>query len=197
MVPGDSLTVLSGTIATSPGRFLLVVTAATLGSIVGEVVGYGIGHRLGRRLSHSLCNRVSQPRHWQRAKELVSGGRRWHTLVWLRFVPVAHTLAPLAAGASGRSFGWFLRWSAVSSLLWSTLYVGLGAAARASSERAAPWIPLITLLVPVVAFGVATFRPIVRAALQAARHTWADRTAPRNAVVKARMVRASEDRPCL
>ncbi|GAA1894445.1 hypothetical protein GCM10009837_15540 [Streptomyces durmitorensis] len=194
MVPGDSLTVLSGTLSTNPGSFLYVVAAATLGSVIGEMVGYGIGRRLGRRVSDSLCSRVSKPRHWQRAKAFLGEGQRWQALVWIRFVPVVHTLAPLAAGASGKSFRWFLSWSVVSSLLWSTLYTGLGAAARASSERAAPWMPLVTLLVPVVAIGGAAIHRIVRRRVK--RHDVCEFAAlPRTTgAVKAQMVRASGGR---
>ncbi|WP_406453360.1 DedA family protein [Streptomyces sp. NBC_01622] len=197
MLPGDSLTVLSGTVSTDPGRYLSFVAAATIGSVIGEVVGYGVGHRLGRRLSQSLCGRMSQPRHWQRAREFVSEGQRWHTLVWLRFVPVAHTLAPLAAGASNRSFRWFLRWSAISSLLWSALYVGLGAVARASSERAAPWIPLVTLLVPLVGIsGVAVHRIVRRRREQ--HDVRGVTTVPRpTGAVRTQMAQASGDRHCL
>jgi membrane protein DedA with SNARE-associated domain len=196
MVPGDSLTLLSGTLSGNPGRFLAVVAAATLGSVVGEAVGYGIGHRLGRRLPSSLCGRLSKPRHWQRAREFVGEGRRWHTLLWLRFVPVVHTLVPLAAGASGRPFRWFLRWSVVSSLLWSTLYVGLGATARASVGQAAPWVPFVTLLVPAVSAGCAVLRRIARRRGQRdgrGCHRGAAVRFPRAAAVSARTARASGD----
>jgi membrane protein DedA with SNARE-associated domain len=201
MIPGDSLTVLSGTISTNPGRLLYTVAAATLGSVVGEVVGFGIGHRLGRRLSYSVfSHRMSRRRHWQRARQFVSEEQRWHTLLWLRFVPVVHTLVPLAAGASGKSFRWFLRWSAVSSLIWSTLYVGLGATARASAGHAAPWIPFVTLLIPTISIGTSVVRRLARRRRrQRAVRGYVPPPPPplprrTEETVSAQLVRASEDR---
>jgi len=50
VVPGDSVVLLAGTTVTGPGRFVLLVAASTVGSLVGESVGYLLGRRYGDRL---------------------------------------------------------------------------------------------------------------------------------------------------
>ncbi|GAA5772191.1 DedA family protein [Streptosporangium roseum] len=73
-----------------------------------------------------------------------------------RLIPVVRTLTPAAAGAAQARYGRFLPASLAGSLLWSALYVSLGAFAGASAahlERLlgrASWILLGALAVLVV-----------------------------------------------
>src|SRR6266498_920576 len=98
IVPGDAVVLLAATTVTTPGRFALLIGAATLGSLLGESIGYLIGRRFGGRIRFSRLGQRLGDHNWARASASLNG-RGARALLGVRFVAVAHALLPVVAGA--------------------------------------------------------------------------------------------------
>jgi membrane-associated protein len=108
-----------------------VVAAA--GCLAGQLGGYGIGRWLGPAAQHGWIGRKAGPKRWQQAERLVGDSGGW-LLVTARFVSVAHTLAPVLAGALRmplRRFTWF---ATISAVVWAALWTAVGAALSGASQ---------------------------------------------------------------
>jgi membrane-associated protein len=131
IVPGDAVVLLAATTVTTPGRFALLVAAATLGSLLGESIGYLIGRRFGGRVRFSRLGQRLGDHNWARASAFLNG-RGARALLGVRFVAVAHALVPVVAGAVRLPYWRFIRWCAAGATAWSVTYVSVGAIAGAS-----------------------------------------------------------------
>jgi membrane-associated protein len=125
VIPGDFAVLLAGSTANTPGRFLLVLVAASVGTYLGELGGYAIGRKAGPRLRRS---RLIKEHQWAKAESYLHGkGAR--VLVPARFVSVVHAVAPIVAGTVGMPFKRFAFWSGIGAVVWATVYTSVGAAA--------------------------------------------------------------------
>lgn len=179
LVPGDIFVLLSGATADSVPYFLLLVAMSTAGSLAGELVGHGIGVRLGRTVRARWVGRRVSPERWAKAEAIVLRGGP-AALLAARFIPVVHTLVPLAAGAARKPFTWFLRWSALSSLIWSSCYVTIGVTASASFRQYGPLLGIAPALVPCSTVATVSLVRFVRARRAARPRPQAPAAAHRN-----------------
>jgi len=125
VIPGDVAVLLAGSTANGPGRFALVLAAASAGTYLGELGGYAIGRAAGPKLRRS---RLIGERRWARAEAYLAGkGAR--VLVPARFVSVVHAVAPIVAGAVRMPFKRFAFWSGIGAIVWAAVYTTVGAAA--------------------------------------------------------------------
>jgi membrane-associated protein len=125
VIPGDFAVLLAGSTAATPGRFALVLIAASTGTYLGELGGYAIGRAAGPRLRGS---RFIGEQRWAKAEAYLSGkGAR--VLVPARFVSVIHAVAPIVAGTVRMPFRRFAFWSGIGAVVWATVYTSIGAAA--------------------------------------------------------------------
>jgi membrane-associated protein len=131
IVPGDAVVLLAATTVTTPGRFAMLIGAATLGSLLGESIGYLIGRRFGGRVRFTQLGRRLGDHNWARASAFLNG-RGAPALLGVRFVAVAHALVPVVAGAVRLPYWRFIRWCAAGATAWSVTYVSVGAVAGAS-----------------------------------------------------------------
>ncbi len=107
----------------------LLLGAVAVGASAGDHVGYALGRHLEGRLRDTRAVRRLGVEHWDRAVDFV----RRHgasAVVLSRLLPVVRTLVPAIAGVSGLRYRPFLTASLIGSLLWASLWVGAGAAAR-------------------------------------------------------------------
>ncbi|MGW0479223.1 DedA family protein [Nonomuraea sp. NPDC003214] len=156
IVPGETGVLLLGAAAGTPVRYVVMLLVVALGVTAGDHVGYLLGRRYGVRMRELRVVRRLGVRHWDRATTALL--RYGAAAVFVtRLIPVVRTLTPAAAGAAQVRYGRFLPASLAGSLLWSAVYVSLGAFAGASAahlERLlgrASWILLGVLVALVVA----------------------------------------------
>lgn len=145
VIPGDAVVLLAGTTVDKPSTFAMMVAAATVGGVIGETIGYAIGWRVGPRVRSSRLGRRLGEHRWARAESFLHRHSKW-TLVFARFVAVAHALTPVMAGAVRVPFRRFIVWETIASFVWSVFYVSFGAAIG----RAPGPIPYILLIVLVL-----------------------------------------------
>jgi membrane-associated protein len=161
VVPGDAAVLLAGSTVDSPTRFGLVLGAAAGGTYTGELVGYGIGRSVGPRLRYSRFGRLLGEHRWARAEEYLSG-RGASVLIPVRFVSVAHAVAPVLCGTVRMPLRRFALWAGVGAVLWATVYTSVGTAAGAAYREYRELGLLTTVGVIVITMAVVFGRRLLR-----------------------------------
>jgi membrane protein DedA with SNARE-associated domain len=146
-IPSEMVLALAGYLA-GQGRVnvVLVVIAATLGSVLSALALYGLGRLVG----------VDRLRRWLDRLPLVDSAQlnkadRWfdrygqHAVLFGRMVPVVRSLVSIPAGANRMPLPRFVTLTAIGSGVWNSLFVGLGYALGSQwqqVERYGRWFDL-------------------------------------------------------
>lgn len=128
VVPGDTVVIVAATAVGSVGEGFILGAAVVTGSLAGESIGFALGRWLGPRIRFSRLGRRIGEENWVRS-ELYLRRRGGPAIFLSRFLPVLHSLVPLTVGMSGFSYRRFLAWTAPACVIWTSLYVGVVAAA--------------------------------------------------------------------
>ena len=127
-LPGDSLLVTAGLLASQPGFGLnvyLLGLVLSVAAIVGDSVGYAIGRATGPRIFTREDSLLFNRKHLLRAHAFYErhGGK---TIVLARFMPIVRTFAPVVAGVADMHYRTFLGYNVMGGLLWvwSMLFTG-------------------------------------------------------------------------
>ncbi|HTA16952.1 MAG TPA: VTT domain-containing protein [bacterium] len=136
MLPGDSLLVVCGIYAATPGAggqvlsLPLLLTVVPLCAVLGSQVGFGVGRWAGAG-AYGWKDRMFGPvpvfrREWLRRTEALF--KRWgaFAVVVGRWVPFVRTGAPLLAGVTRMSYAEYVPFNIVGALswVWSMVLVG-------------------------------------------------------------------------
>lgn len=128
LLPADTLLIAVG-ILVAAGRIQLPMwislVAVTLAAVAGDQVAYLFGRRLGPRLAQGRGSRFLSPNRLDASRGFFDrhGAK---AVVLSRFVPLARTLTPVLAGASGMDRLKFLIHNAVGAAGWATVMFGGG-----------------------------------------------------------------------
>lgn len=125
IVPGDTVVLIAGTGAGSLTDFLGLYGFVLLGSMIGESLGFGIGRWFGHRLRVSALGRRIGEKNWQAADAFIAA-RGGLAVALSRFLPVLHSLVPVATGMSRMPYRTFIRWTVAACALWAAVYLGIG-----------------------------------------------------------------------
>ncbi|TDB73981.1 DedA family protein [Micromonospora sp. KC723] len=127
-IPSEIVLAMAGYLA-SEGRFhlVLIVLAATVGSLAGALVLYWVGAVLGEeRLKHWLDRLpLVDLDDLEKADRWFERYGRWAVLIG-RVVPVVRSLVSVPAGANRMPMGEFVLLTTLGSGVWNTLIVGAG-----------------------------------------------------------------------
>lgn len=160
-IPSELILPLAG-YSVSQGKltFILAVLAATVGSVVGALLLYAIARRGGRPLIYRLGPRVRvSHRDLDRADAWFDRYGAWFVFFG-RLVPGVRSLVSIPAGLSEMPLWRFTVLTALGSLLWNTLLIGLGALLGRNWEQVASVVgpissaALVLLVVATAAGGV-------------------------------------------
>ena len=127
-LPGDSLLVTAGLLATQPRFGLnlwLLGVLLTVAAIVGNSVGYAIGRYTGPRLFTREDSLLFRKKHLLHAQAFYEkhGGK---TLVIARFMPIVRTFVPVVAGFGAMNLRAYTAYNVLGATLWiwSMLFIG-------------------------------------------------------------------------
>ena len=118
-LPGDSLLVTAGLLASTEGSLNIWVLLVLLGcaAVAGDSTGYAIGYRLGPRLFNREDSRLFHKDHLVRTQRFYEKyGTK--TIVIARFVPIVRTFAPTVAGVGKMRYRTFLAYNVAGGLGW-------------------------------------------------------------------------------
>ncbi len=127
-LPGDSLLVISGFIASSPEGILNIYSLLfwlCVAAIVGDTTGYYIGKKAGEALYNRPQSKWFRRDYLLKAKEFYEkyGGI---TIVLARFMPFIRTFAPTVAGIAKMHYGRFLSFNIFGGIGWVCSMVLIG-----------------------------------------------------------------------
>lgn len=107
-------------------NFILVVIAATLGSLVGALILYAIGRYGGRPLTlrWGKMLRVTE-RDLDRAEVWFDRWGDW-VVLFARVIPIARSLVSIPAGMMRMGLGRFIFLTTIGSLVWNLILVYAG-----------------------------------------------------------------------
>ncbi|MGC3861907.1 DedA family protein [Micromonospora chersina] len=136
-IPSEVVLAMAGYLA-AEGRFnvVLIVLAATAGSLLGALVLYWLGAALGEeRLKRWLDHIPLVDRDdLEKADRWFERHGRWAVLIG-RVVPVVRSLVSVPAGANRMPLGEFVLLTTLGSGVWNTLIVGAGFALGSRWEQ--------------------------------------------------------------
>ncbi|MET8350022.1 MULTISPECIES: DedA family protein [unclassified Micromonospora] len=154
-IPSEIVLALAGYLA-SEGRFnvVLVVVAATVGSLAGALVLYWLGAALGEERLKRWLDRIPlvDADDLERADRWFERHGRWAVLIG-RVVPVVRSLVSVPAGANRMPLGEFILLTTIGSGVWNALIVGAGYALGSrwqDVERYSDWFNYAIVAVFVV-----------------------------------------------
>jgi membrane-associated protein len=125
-LPGDSLLVTAGLVATGAGWNLsLLLSTLCAAAIIGDSVGYSIGFRSGPHIFNREQSWLFRRDHLLAAQAFYErhGGK---TVVLARFMPIVRTFAPVVAGVGRMNYPRFLFFNIFGGIGWVTSMIVLG-----------------------------------------------------------------------
>lgn len=128
LLPGNSLLFAAGTLCARSELALnvhAIVALLSAAAILGNSLNYGLGARLGPAVFRREDSVIVRRRHLERAQAFFStyGGR---ALVLSRFVPLARTFLPFAAGVLHLPIGRFLVANTTGGIVWCASFTYAG-----------------------------------------------------------------------
>ena len=121
--PGIFVLVIAGTLAPTPGIFFLFIAAATAGVVLGNMVLFRIGHTYGRGIAHFF--HLTDAR-LQRVEQFMQRFGRFDVFCG-QFVGIVRPGIAFIAGTTRMSVNVYYPWMVVSSVMWATFYLSVGA----------------------------------------------------------------------
>lgn len=121
-----------------------VIAASTLGSVLGAAALYWLGQWCGRERIYALVGRFGRlltvsERDVQRSENWFAQYGTW-TVFFCRMIPVIRSLISIPAGLVRMNLGPFLVYTAVGSLAWNLVLVGVGAALGTAWPTVTAWV---------------------------------------------------------
>jgi membrane protein DedA with SNARE-associated domain/rhodanese-related sulfurtransferase len=157
---GPLLVVAGGLAALGQLPLTLTVLLSLLANLLGDAVWYLGGRQFGYRVMRLLCKVSLSPDTCVRQSEGLFG--RWGgvSLVAAKFVPGVSVIAAPMAGALRMPWRSFIAWDLAAGVVWTGLYMGLGALFRTEISRvldvlAAAGVKALVALLVLVAGAVA------------------------------------------
>jgi len=104
----------------------IVVFLGVLGSLTGDAIWFWVGRKWGSKAMGLLCSLSADPRRCSKNAREKFHRYGLRVLCVAKFFPGLDAVMPPLSGAQRVSFTRFLAFDAIGSLLWSSVYVGLG-----------------------------------------------------------------------
>ncbi|MFM8827040.1 MAG: DedA family protein, partial [Actinomycetota bacterium] len=126
VVPSETMVIIGGVSAGLHDlSWPLVVAVGAAGAFTGDLLTYTIGHRASDRLQRRY-ERTEKGRRRLAWAERQIRNRGGLLLVTARFVPGGRTVLTLTCGITKQPRRWFVRWTAVAAVIWSSYATMLG-----------------------------------------------------------------------
>lgn len=144
-IPSEIVLPFAGFMTTRGSLTLFgVLTAATLGSVLGAIALYWVGQWVGRERIYHIAARFGRilsvsETDVRRSEDWFQRYGTW-TVFFCRMVPIMRSLISIPAGLVRMNLWVFIAYTAVGSLLWNLLLVGVGAALGTAWPMVTTWV---------------------------------------------------------
>ncbi|HXT86840.1 MAG TPA: DedA family protein/thiosulfate sulfurtransferase GlpE [Verrucomicrobiae bacterium] len=137
-LPSAPLLLAAGALAgTSRMSLIAVVALPIIAAAISDVLWYELGRRRGMKLLNFLCRITLEPDSCVRRTQGHFERRGAWALVFAKFIPGLNAMAPPLAGAGRMPWPRFAFFDALGTLLWVTVYIGIGYIFSREIERIA------------------------------------------------------------
>ncbi len=131
-LPAAPLLVVAGSVAAAASTGLAwamgsALLVATLANVVGDGLWFAAGRHYGRRITGWLCRFSLSPNSCVVGSETMMQRQGGWALLAAKFVPGVSVVAAPMAGALGMTVRRFVAYDAAASVVWSAVFLGLGA----------------------------------------------------------------------
>ena len=131
-IPSEVILLLGGFMTTyTKLNIVIMIIAATLGSILGAIVLYYIGKIFNKdRLKKIISGKIGKILRLKNSD--IDKADKWFdtkgnkTVFFCRFIPIVRSLISIPAGMSEMPMGKFLVYTTFGSLIWNTVLVVIG-----------------------------------------------------------------------
>ena len=162
-LPSELFMPMAGYVA-SRGELSLfgVIAAGTLGSLAGAWFWYLVGRAIGLDRARDLARRHGRwltlhPRDIDRGNAWFAG-YGGAVMVFGRMVPGIRSVVSVPAGIAHMPVGRFLLFSAIGTIIWTSLLMGAGYLLGAEYSRVAGWADPVSKLVIIALVGGYLYR---------------------------------------
>jgi len=125
-LPGDTLLFTAGLLVSVLDlNLFILISLIFISTFLGGIVGYEIGINLERLRKFSFFRKILKQEHINKTHEFFERHGKL-TIIFSRFVVIARTFVPIVAGIARMHYFTFIKYSLISSLLWSVSMTLLG-----------------------------------------------------------------------
>ncbi len=120
-LPGDSLLFTAGLFASVFNlQIYFLIPIIFVATFLGGIAGYEIGINLEKLKGHPLLRKILKKEHIDKTHVFFAKYGKM-SVILSRFVPIVRTFVPIVAGVAQMEYKLFIKYSLISSLLWSTV----------------------------------------------------------------------------
>ncbi len=149
-LPGMSLMFTAGVFAaTGKLNLFILIGVALAAAILGYIFGYFTGHRYGHKLFSGRNRKYFTPQQYRKVKKFMAR-YGYLTLIFGRFLPFIHTMAPILSGIAKTPLHGFMIANVIGGTAWvlfaTLLGYFLGTTVPHAEYIALPFILLLILI---------------------------------------------------
>ena len=120
-LPGDTLLFTAGLLASFLSlKIYFLIPLIFTATFLGGIIGYEIGVHLEKLRNFSFFRKMFKEEYIDKTHEFFDKHGKF-TVIFSRFVPIVRTFVPIVAGIAHMKYSLFIKYSLISSLLWSTI----------------------------------------------------------------------------
>jgi membrane-associated protein len=125
-LPGDSLLFTAGLlVAVLNLNLFFLIFLIFIATFLGGVLGYEIGVNLEKLHRFSFFRKILTHEHIEKTHKFFTQYGKFAVII-SRFIPVVRTFVPIVAGIARMEYMSFIKYSLISSALWSIVMTLLG-----------------------------------------------------------------------
>ncbi len=125
-LPGDSLLFTAGLFASVLSlQIYFLIPLIFIATFLGGIAGYEIGVNIERLSNFKFFRKILKKEHIDKTHTFFHKYGK-SAVIFSRFVPIVRTFVPIVAGVGKMKYSLFIKYSLISSLLWSTVVTLLG-----------------------------------------------------------------------
>ncbi len=157
LLPGDSLLFTAGIVA-SRGHFniFILVPVFFFSTLIGSLVGYWLGYHITYLRRFKIFRHLVNHEHLNKVHVFFEKYGKL-AMLFNRFVPIARTFGPIAAGAGRMKYTLFIKYNIVGAALWSGTVTLLGYFLGRKFPHIQELLPLMITLIVLVSISPGIF----------------------------------------
>ncbi|CZQ80729.1 Hypothetical protein Tpal_112 [Trichococcus palustris] len=138
-IPSEVILTFGGFMTTNTSLSIIgMIIASTIGAVVGAAILYGVGTLIDVERLEKIVDKYGNI--LRITKDDIHKADAWFdrhgvwTVFFCRFVPLIRSLISLPAGMANMSFGLFMLFTTLGTVIWNTVLIYLGAAVGSQWE---------------------------------------------------------------